>query len=83
MLKCNEIVEIIAKSKNLSLIGKMELKFHLLMCKHCNSYSKQISIINSQFKKVIEKKSELDDRHVHDLENQIVREIKTKYEKKE
>ncbi|MDD4975900.1 MAG: hypothetical protein PHY93_16200 [Bacteriovorax sp.] len=83
MLKCNEIVEIIAKNKDLSLLGKMELRFHLFMCKHCNSYSKQISIINSQFKKVIEEKSEIEMNHVHELEDQVIKVIKAKLEKKD
>lgn len=83
MLKCNEIVEIVASDKKLSLMGKMELKLHLLMCKYCNSYSKQISMLNTQFKKVIEKKSAIDESHLQDLENQVVKTIKAKHKTNE
>ncbi|NOT78798.1 MAG: hypothetical protein HOP07_07315 [Bacteriovoracaceae bacterium] len=82
MLKCNEIVELIASDKSLTFLGKMELKMHLLMCKHCNNYSKQIEIINNQYKKSIEKVTNTDEVHVQDLEDKVLESVKNKKEQK-
>jgi hypothetical protein len=83
MLACKEIVEIVASNQKLSLVRKLELRFHLLMCKHCYAYVEQLKIMNSQYKKVFKKITETDQDHVHQLEDQVIEHIKNIHEKKE
>lgn len=82
MLACKEIVEIVASNQELTFVKKVELKFHLLMCKHCNAYVEQLKTMNSQYKKVFKKITETDEDHVHQLENQVIEHIKNIHEKK-
>jgi len=82
MLACKEIVEIVASNQELTFVKKVELKFHLLMCKHCNAYVEQLKTMNSQYKKVFKKITETDEDHVHQLEDQVIEHIKNIHEKK-
>lgn len=82
MLACKEIVEIVASNQELTFVKKVELKFHLLMCKHCNSYVEQLKTMNSQYKKVFKKITETNEDHVHQLEDQVIEHIKNIHEKK-
>ena len=68
MLACKEIVEIVASNQKLTLVRKVELKFHLLMCKHCNGYVEQLKTINEE--------------HIHQLEDQVIEHIKNIHDKK-
>ena len=47
MLKCSEISRMVASDgiEDFSFMKRMELRFHLFMCKHCRSYVEQIRII--------------------------------------
>lgn len=82
MLACKEIVEIVASNQELTFVKKVELKFHLLMCKHCKSYVEQLKTMNSQYKKVFKKITETNEDHVHQLEDQVIEHIKNIHEKK-
>lgn len=82
MLACKEIVEIVASNQELTLMKKVELKLHLLMCKHCNAYVEQLKSMNFQYKKIFKKITKTDKDHVHHLEDQVIDHIKTIREKK-
>lgn len=47
MLKCKQITELASKKidTQLSLLQRLELKLHLLICKSCKIYNQQISFI--------------------------------------
>ncbi|MGZ3790672.1 MAG: hypothetical protein ACXVCQ_19265 [Bacteriovorax sp.] len=75
MLVCKEIVEIASSNKKLSIIKKMEFRFHLLMCKHCHAYVEQLKIMNVQYKKVFKKITDVDDEHVKQLEDEIIEKL--------
>ena len=47
MLKCKQITELASKSLDTSIpwLQRFEMKLHLMMCKSCNQYVKQIKFI--------------------------------------
>ena len=47
MLSCKQIVSLASKNIDAELIWheKLEFKIHLIMCKHCNHYAKQLKLI--------------------------------------
>lgn len=47
MLKCKQIIELSSKQidTHLPWYQRLEFKLHLLMCKSCNLYSRQINFI--------------------------------------
>ena len=52
MLSCREITALLSKESltKLSLKEKIELRLHLMMCKLCARYAKQIKFISRVFK---------------------------------
>jgi hypothetical protein len=80
MLACKEIVEIVSSNKKLPLLKKAELKFHLIMCKHCHAYVEQLKIMNVQYKKVFKKLTNVDAEHVQKLEDKVVENLKKSIE---
>lgn len=47
MRECKQIIELISQSMDSGLprLAYLEMKIHLLMCKTCNRYSRQLSIM--------------------------------------
>jgi len=47
MLNCKEVTRLISESqeRKLSLLEKMPLKFHLMMCSGCKNFSKQVPFL--------------------------------------
>lgn len=47
MLKCKQITELASKSLDTSIpwLQRFEMKLHLMMCKSCNQYAKQIKFM--------------------------------------
>ena len=47
MLKCKQVTEMASKSLDTSIpwLQRFEMKLHLMMCKSCNLYVKQIKFI--------------------------------------
>ena len=54
MLNCDEATHLASKSQHtkLTLKERMHLKFHLLTCKICQRYNKQINSITNFIKKI-------------------------------
>jgi hypothetical protein len=48
---CKEVVKIISSGEKLSFFGRAELFLHLLICKHCSRYKKQMQILRKTFRK--------------------------------
>lgn len=49
MLKCSEISRLVAsdETEEFGFMKRMEMKFHLFMCKHCRNYVAQIRSIGT------------------------------------
>ena len=56
MLKCKEITELASKSLDTSIpwLKRSEIKLHLMMCKTCYQYVKQIEFIQNIFSEIDE-----------------------------
>ena len=52
MLSCKEITELVSKSLDTKVpfMKRMELKMHLMMCRLCNRYAKQIRSLHNVIK---------------------------------
>jgi hypothetical protein len=49
MLKCKEVVTIVSSEDNSSWRRNLKVQFHLMICKHCKKYSKQIQMVRKGF----------------------------------
>lgn len=52
MRSCKEVSRLISKSQEqkLKLMERAELKVHLMMCKHCRNFSKNVSTMRNALK---------------------------------
>lgn len=77
MLSCKDIVKIVSSEENSSWSKKIEVKMHLLMCRHCAKYAKQIDMIKKGFKKALSKSDIKNvDQKINEIENQVLEKIK-------
>lgn len=76
MISCRAVVEILSSQQELSFMKKMELKLHLLMCRHCGSYFSQLKVLNSQLKKFFGEVSKTDTKRVEKIENTVLEDLK-------
>ena len=76
MLTCKETVIILSSDQELSFRQKLELRVHLLLCKHCSSYSKQLKVLVLQLKQNFKEITKTESKHIQELENKILNDIK-------
>ena len=72
MLKCNDLSRLVAADEieEFGFMQRMELKFHLFMCKHCRNYVAQIRCIG-QGARDLAAESAPDGEQVQRLEKKI------------
>ncbi len=72
MLKCRDLTKLIASGEieDLGFMKRMEINFHLFMCKHCRQYMGQIRSIGQGAKKMAAE-AEPDQEQLQRLEKDI------------
>lgn len=76
MLSCKEIARILASSEeDLSIMRKTELRMHLLMCKHCANYNKQLKLLKNGMHKLFRHKTSVDNEKIKNLENEVLKKV--------
>ena len=72
MRTCHEIADILASDSPLSPMGRMELKMHLLMCRHCSAYARQLRALREAAKRLVGNQDS--QSRLESLEQKIIRE---------
>lgn len=76
MLKCKEVVKVVSSDQPVSFLQKIEIKMHLLMCRHCHRYVKQLDLIKTGFIRLFESKyKSADENKIHEIENQVLEKV--------
>ena len=73
---CKETARIISSDEDLPWIQKSLLRVHLVLCKYCDHYAKQITLVREGFRNHISRKIHIDSKKLKDLENRIIQKIK-------
>ena len=77
MLKCKDVSQILSRDVDVTFIRRLEIHFHLLICKHCRKFSKQIQILKISAKKFMSTKSiEINPTTITKIEDQMIDKIK-------
>ncbi len=76
MLSCKEIVKILNSEGKIPLFQRAELKMHLMMCKHCATYSKHLQALRGGFKKLFSKLTQAEPKAVKNLEEKVLEQLK-------
>jgi hypothetical protein len=76
MLKCSDLTRMIAsdETEDFGFMKRMEIRFHLFMCKHCREYAGQIRSIGQGAKKMAAE-TEPDQEQLRRLEKDICGQI--------
>ncbi|MGE4131462.1 MAG: hypothetical protein AB7F86_07470 [Bdellovibrionales bacterium] len=78
MLKCKEIVKLLNSDEKISLFRRGEIRMHLMLCKHCEAYSRHLGQLKRGFKKLFAKLTSVDKAKVTRLENNVIENLKRK-----
>ena len=78
MLNCKDVTKIIASSERSHWRRRLEIRMHLLMCKHCRKFSLQLDAIKTGVRKLFEpnQADAYQDSQIKDLEDRILRKLK-------
>lgn len=52
MISCEKVAYLLANSDSNSLLTKIQVRMHIMMCQHCYDYEKQLKIINQECNKL-------------------------------
>lgn len=74
MLTCKDVAFILATNPNLSLVKKLKLNMHIMICQSCLNYKKQLILIDKTTEKL--NKIELTQEQKQLLENSKNEQIK-------
>ncbi|RME16046.1 MAG: hypothetical protein D6797_05350 [Bdellovibrio sp.] len=73
MISCKELVKSLNDLESKSFVKRMEIRLHLLMCKHCSAYERHLEIIRKEFSKFFNKK--YSEKFEKDLEEKIIKRL--------
>ncbi len=77
MLRCKEVVKIVSSSNDdIPWSKRMELKLHLMMCKHCSRYAAHLQMLSLAFSKLIRRKAAVDRAKIRQLEDDAIKRVK-------
>lgn len=79
MLKCKDISRIVSSENKVSWLTRLEIHFHLFICKHCHKFYKQIEILKLSSKKFITTKvDQIDEDQIRQIEDKIIDQTKNR-----
>lgn len=75
MKTCKEVSHIVATEKELTLKEKLELKFHLLICKVCRHYVRQMSGLKKGLHLYVKKSHNLSPEKTKQFKERMIEKI--------
>lgn len=75
MRSCKEIVRLVGSGAALTFGEQLEIRFHMMMCKHCSRYRKQLRIMRNSFKRLFKDLTSPALREQTELKEEIKRKI--------
>lgn len=72
MMKCHDISHLVASGEvdDLGFMKRLELRMHLLMCRHCQNYVSQIKALGDGARRLMQQRGPTSDELQH-LEKEI------------
>jgi len=77
MMNCKDVTKVISLEEKSVWRKKIGIWLHLIFCKHCRNYEKQIEILNKSVKLVYNNfKNSISKNKIENLENRIINKLK-------
>jgi hypothetical protein len=75
MLRCKDIVKIVSVEEPRDWRRRLELRLHMMMCRHCRNYARQIEMLSNGVKAHFRSESNDADK-IKEMEDRIVDQLK-------
>lgn len=75
MRSCREIVRLVGSGAPLTVGEQIEIRLHMMMCKHCSRYRKQLRIMRDSFMRLFKELTSPAEREQTELKEEIKRKI--------
>jgi hypothetical protein len=76
MMNCKQVMTKLSTDENLSLMQKIDLKFHLMMCRGCSRFKQQLTLINEGFENLISSDLQLQEYRIKNIQNKVLTKLK-------
>ncbi len=76
MMNCKDMMTKLSTDENLSFIQRVDLKFHLLMCRGCTRLKQQLSLIKEGVDNLIASDLHLQESRIKDIERKVLTKLK-------
>lgn len=75
MMNCKEVTKLISSDEYLSESWgrRLQVRLHLLMCRHCSRLARQISLLKSGSRQLRERMETLDASALENLESRVLK----------
>jgi len=72
MLKCKEVSRFVSSGESVSLMKRLEMRMHLLICGHCSRYAKQLKKIGSSVRTLVDERTDASGDLIHKVEDEVI-----------
>lgn len=75
MMNCKEVMKKLSTKEELTFFQKMDLNIHILICRGCTRFKKQLQAINASVKDLISSEMKFEEIKVKKMEENIISKI--------
>lgn len=72
IVTCKDFVLAVSSEEKTSIIKKVGLGLHMILCKYCRNYQTQMTMLKNSFKRLFQMSHDIDPAELAALEEQIV-----------
>lgn len=77
MLSCKEVVKTVSSEERTTWRRKLEVRLHLMMCRHCGKYAKQLELLKIGIQNLLSSKAKSADKSkIQNVENRVLEKLK-------
>lgn len=76
MMNCKDVMTKLSSDEKLSFMKKMDLKFHLLMCRGCSRFKEQLALIKDNVENLVTQDLQLQEIRIKDIEKRVLSKLK-------
>jgi predicted anti-sigma-YlaC factor YlaD len=75
MMTCREITTALSEDRPLGWRGRLEMRLHLLMCRACGAFARQLVVLKESLAALMRRKDVLSEEESRLLEEEILRKL--------
>lgn len=72
MMNCKDVMTKLSTDENLSFMQKMDLKFHLMMCRGCNRFKQQLNLMKEGVENIVTSEMRMQESRIKETEKKVL-----------